>query len=120
MLSDGTSMSARSLSFFILLLLLASSNSGAQTAPLPQIRQNGAVKQLFVDNQPFLMLAGELHNSSASSIEYMQPIWDKLAGMHLNTVIGTVSWELVEPSEGRYDFSLVDAQIESTRRHNMR
>lgn len=102
------------------LLLLASSNSGAQTAPLPQIRQNRAVKQLFVDNQPFLMLAGELHNSSASSIEYMQPVWDKLAALHLNTVIGTASWELVEPSEGHYDFSLVDAQIENARRRNMR
>lgn len=113
-------MSARSLTFLIPLLLLASSNSGAQTAPLPQIRQNGAVKQLFVDNQPFLMLAGELHNSSASSIEYMQPIWDKLAGMHLNTVIGTASWELVEPSESRYDFSLVDAQIVNARQRNMR
>jgi hypothetical protein len=37
------------------------------------------------------MLAGELHNSSASSVEYMKPIWDKLAAMHLNTVVGTVS-----------------------------
>ncbi len=26
------------------------------------------------------MLAGELHNSSASSVEYMKPIWDKLGG----------------------------------------
>jgi hypothetical protein len=30
------------------------------------------------------MLAGELHNSSASSIEYMEPIWNKLDAMHLN------------------------------------
>ena len=113
-------MPTRCLTLLIPLLLLASSNSGAQTAPLPQIRQNGAVKQLFVDNQPFLMLAGELHNSSASSIEYMEPVWDKLAALHLNTVIGTASWELVEPSEGHYDFSLVDAQIASARQRNMR
>jgi hypothetical protein len=46
---------------------------------LPQIRQNSAVKQLYVDGKPFIMLAGELHNSSASSVEYMKPIWDKLA-----------------------------------------
>ena len=45
------------------------------------------------------MLAGELHNSSASSIEYRKPIWDKLSAMHLNTVIDTVSWELLEPEE---------------------
>src|SRR5271166_2982500 len=72
--------------------------------------QNGEVKQFFVDGKPFIMLAGELHNSSASSTEYMQPIWERLAALHLNTVIGTASWELVEPEEGKFDFSLVDAQ----------
>jgi hypothetical protein len=104
----------------ILLSLCAVLSGHGQTPDLPQIRQNGAVKQLYVDRKPFLMLAGELHNSSASSIEYMKPIWDKLASLHLNTVIGTVSWELVEPEEGKFDFSLIDAQIEEARRRNMR
>ena len=89
-------------------------------APLPAIRQDGAVKQMMVDGKPFLMLAGELHNSSASSIEYMRPIWKKLEAMHLNTVIGTASWELVEPQEGKFDFALVDDQIHQARAHNMR
>jgi hypothetical protein len=106
--------------FVPLLLLGAASNSGAQTSPLPQIRRNGAVRQLFVDGKPFLMLAGELHNSSASSVEYMKPVWDKLAAMHLNTVIGTVSWELIEPVEGRFDFSLVDAQIRNAQQRNLK
>lgn len=105
---------------FILLPLFAALNGNSQTVDLPQIRQNGIVKQLYVDGKPFIMLAGELHNSSASSAEYMKPIWDKLASMHLNTVIGTVSWELIEPEEGRFDFSLVDAQVEEARRRNMR
>ncbi len=100
------------------MLLLAASTAGGQTVPLPRIETNGAVKQLFAGGKPFLMLAGELHNSSASSIEYMRPIWDKLAAMHLNTVIGSVSWELIEPVEGRFDFSLVDAQITNARRRN--
>ena len=94
--------------------------SGQTTAPLPEIRKNGRVKQLFVDNKPFIMLSGELHNSSASSIEYMKPIWENLSALHLNTVIGTVSWELTEPAEGRFDFSLADAQITEARRRNMR
>ncbi len=101
-------------------LLFAAANGQSQTAPLPQIRQNGAVKQFFVDNKPFIMLAGELHNSSASSIDYMKPIWNKLDSMHLNTVVGTVSWELIEPAEGKFDFSLVDAQIQEARQRNMR
>ena len=72
--------------FVICLFLCAAVTCEAQTAPLPQIRPNGEVKQFFVDDKPFIMLAGELHNSSPSSIDYMRPIWDKLAALHLNTV----------------------------------
>ncbi len=89
-------------------------------APMPAIRANGAVKQMMVDGKPFIILAGELHNSSASSAEYMKPIWKKLEALNLNTVIGTVSWELLEPREGQFDFALVDDQIRQARAHNMR
>jgi beta-galactosidase GanA len=78
------------------------------------------MQQMFVDDKPFIMLAGELHNSSASSIEYMKPIWNKLPALHLNTVIGTVSWELIEPEEGRFDFATVDAQISEARARGLR
>ena len=87
---------------------------------LPRIEQRGAVKQLVVDGKPFVMLAGELHNSSASSVEYMQPIWDRLQHLNLNTVVSTVSWELLEPEEGKFDYTLVDAQIEEARKHGLR
>src|SRR5436305_7325946 len=109
-----------SMKFMISLFLCAAVMCQAQTAPAPQVRQNGSVKQFFADDKPFIMLAGELHNSSPSSIEYMRPIWDKLAALHLNTVIGAVSWELVEPKEGKFDFSLVDDQINQARQRNMR
>ena len=66
-------------------------------APLPQIKQNGGVKQMYVDGKPFIMLAGELHNSSASGLEYMKPVWVRLEALHVNTVVGTVNWELLEP-----------------------
>ena len=104
----------------MVLFLSAAVTCKAQTVPLPQIRQNGSVKQFFVDDKPFIMLAGELHNSSPSSIEYMRPIWDKLSALHLNTVIGAASWELVQPKEGKFDFSLVDDQINQARQRNMR
>ena len=101
--------------------LLAQSKPPARaSSPLPRIAQNGAVKQMFVDGKPFIMLAGELHNSSASSVEYMKPIWDHLAKLNLNTVLGVVSWELLEPEEGKFDFSLVNAQIQEARKRNMR
>ncbi|HYW43330.1 MAG TPA: DUF5597 domain-containing protein [Bryobacteraceae bacterium] len=90
------------------------------SAPLPFLKKTGPVTQLIVDGKPFVMLSGELHNSSASSTEYMKPIWNKLAALHLNTVIGTVSWELLEPEEGKFDFNLVDYQLQEARRHDMR
>ena len=102
------------------LLLCSALVVGAQVAPLPQIRPNGEGKLLFVDNKPFIMLAGELHNSSASNSAYMKPIWDKLSSLHLNTVVGTASWELVEPEEGKFDFALVDDQINEARQRNIK
>ena len=91
------------------MILPAQKTTRIAQIPLPQIKQNGAVKQMFVDGKPFIMLSGELHNSSASSIEYMKPIWDKLTEMNLNTVVSTINWELLEPEEGRFNFDLVDA-----------
>lgn len=87
---------------------------------VPHLRKKGTTKQLIVDGEPFIMLAGELHNSSASSLEYMVPIWPRLAGLNLNTVLATASWELVEPAEGRFEFDLIDGLIEAARRHGLK
>lgn len=84
---------------------------------LPHLKQTGSTMQMIVDGKPYLMLAGELHNSSASSSSYMQPLWEKLKGLNLNTVIGTVSWELIEPVEGQFDFASVDSEIQAARDH---
>ncbi len=97
--------------------LVAQSNPAA---PMPEIRRTNGVAQMYVDGRPYVMLAGELHNSSASSIDYMRPVWNRLSALHLNTVIGTVSWELLEPEEDKFDFNLVDAQIREARIRNMR
>ena len=50
----------------------------------------------------------------------MEPIWDRLAGMGIRTVIGAASWAQVEPVEGTFDFSTVDAQIEAARARGLR
>ncbi len=66
------------------------------------------------------MLAGELGNSSSSNIEYMKPNWPKLQKMHLNTVLVPVYWELIEPTEGHFDFTLVDNAIYSARANSLK
>lgn len=92
----------------------------AAAAELPALRRNGEAVQLMVDGAPYLALGGELHNSSPSSPAYMAPVWDRLARNNLRTVIGAASWELVEPQEGRYDFTAVDDQIQQARKRGMR
>jgi hypothetical protein len=58
----------------------------------PSLLGNGSAKQLIVDGQPFIMLAGELHNSSASGPVYMETVWERLAGMNLNTVLASLTF----------------------------
>ena len=94
---------------------LVASLSFAQSSSTPHLERRGTTTQLIVDGKPYFMLAGELRNSSSSSLEYMKPIWPQMAAMHLNTVLTPVSWELVEPVEGHYDFALVDGLIAQAR-----
>src|SRR5215475_8605778 len=75
---------------------------GAQPSSLPHLRKQGAATQLIVDGKPFLVLGGELGNSSSSSLEYMRPIWPKLVALNLNTVLVPVYWELIEPEKGKF------------------
>jgi len=84
------------------------------------LRKQGTATQMIVDGKPFLMLAGELRNSTTSSLEFMKPVWSKLVALHLNTVLAAVQWELMEPKEGQFDFTLVDAQIRAAQSNNLR
>jgi beta-galactosidase GanA len=94
--------------------------SFAAAPPIPTLEPRGIARQLIVDGQPFLVLGGELHNSSSTSRTYMQPIWPRLAAMNLNTVLAVVPWDMVEPVEGTFDFTLVDHLVEDARAHNLR
>jgi beta-galactosidase GanA len=94
--------------------------SFALAADIPHLQKQGTATQLIVDGKPFLALAGELHNSSATSIEYMKPVWPKLVAAKLNTVLAGVSWNQIEPQEGKFDFSVLDGVIRDARSQNLR
>jgi hypothetical protein len=78
---------------------------------IPYLKKQGTAKQLIVEGKPFLLISGELHNSTCGGFISMRPVWKRLAKKNLNSVIATVSWELIEPEEGEFDFSLVDSMI---------
>src|ERR1035441_4454737 len=107
----------------IAMLVMASMAGMAQAADPgpPHLDKRGAATQLMVDGKPFLVLGGELHNTAASSAEYMAAVWPVLnAKMHLNTVLAGIGWNWIEPAEGQYDFSLVDAALKNARSNNLR
>ena len=103
-------------------LIIGPSTASAQAvdAGTPHQRRQGTATQLVVDGAPFLVLAGELGNSTASSVIGMRPIWATLKAMHLNTVLAPVYWEIVEPEEGRYEFASVDSLVADARANGMR
>jgi beta-galactosidase GanA len=98
---------------------LVSAQQGASSS-MPHLEQHGGVTQLVLDGKPFLMLAAELHNSSSSSLDYMKDIWPRLAATPMNTVLTPLSWELIEPQEGKYDFTLVDGLLEQARQNKLK
>ncbi len=104
-----------------ILLLVAAFAAGvpAHGEP-PHLRQQGTSKQLIVHDEPFLVIGGELSNSAASSDAYMAPHWPRLRAMHVNTVLAPVSWELIEPEEGRFDWSSVDSMLRAARAHDLK
>ena len=109
-----------SIAIFSLAALAACSrtNTGISTA-IPHLQKKGSATQLIVDGKPFLALAGELSNNSATSVEYMTPIWSKLVDSKLNTVLAGVAWNQIEREEGRFDFSVLDGVIRDARSHNL-
>ncbi|GHS99653.1 hypothetical protein FACS189421_10500 [Bacteroidia bacterium] len=47
-------------------------------------------------------------------------MWTTLKNMHLNAVIAPIYWELLEPEEGRFDFTTLDELIAEARNHDMK
>jgi len=104
----------------IILFCLFIQSSRAQAYDPPHLVKKGNATQLIVDEKPFLVLGGELGNSSASSLEYMLPIWSNIKEMNLNTILVPVYWELIEPVEGQFDFNLLDSIIRSATKSNLK
>lgn len=99
------------------LLLLVSSCIWAQKSNL---REYGNAVRLEVDGTPFLVLGGELGNSSAASAEDIERNFAKLRRMGLNTVLVPAYWDMTEPVEGVFDFSLTDKVLEEARTNDLK
>ncbi len=101
-------------------LVGAQFSQGGSDSGSPRLVRDENRVQFVVDGRPMLIIGGELHNSSSSSLDYMEPIWQRMVDLNFNAVITPLSWELIEPTEGNFDFSLVDGLILGARRHGLR
>ncbi len=87
---------------------------------IPHLEKTGERYQLIVEGEPFLMLGGELGNSTATSLESMDPVWSRLMELNVNTILIPVYWELIEPEEGKFDFALLDSLIGKAREYGFK
>jgi len=115
--------------FILLLALLTACNNTANSSNsddlathlnLPTIKETKGLKQLYVNNEPFLIFGGELLNSSASSTEHMKDIWADVRSLNVNTVFLPINWQQFEPKEGSFDYSLIDNHIESAHNNKLK
>ena len=84
-------------------------------------RDERGILTLYVHEKPFFMRSGEIHNSSASDPRFLEDkLWPALRGLNMNSVIVPLYWELIEPTEGSYDFSLMESIIASARREGLK
>src|SRR6478735_638185 len=92
----------------------------AQTAaPLPKMVERDGRHALMVDGAPFLMLGIQANNSS-NYVGMLPKVWPMVERIHANTLEIPVAWEQVEPAEGQFDFSYVDALLAGARTHDTR
>lgn len=78
-----------------------------------QVAAQTDLRQLYI-------LGGELSNSAATSIADIDEVIPRMRQIGLNTVLVPAYWDLMEPTEGRYDFSLIDRTIEKARENNLK
>src|SRR6185437_3884480 len=105
--------------FFIAFFEIFIALTPTWAAEAPHLEERDGRYALFVDGHPFLILGGQIHNSSAWPSELPQ-VWESMAALHANTLEAPVYWEQFEPREGQFDYTNVDQLVEGARAHNLR
>ena len=92
----------RQLLFFLMLAISIYSRAGDRLSALP-----------------YPILGGELSNSATTSVEDIDEVMPRMKALGLNTVLVPAYWELIEPVEGQFDFTLIDRTIDVARQEQL-
>lgn len=87
----------------------------AQTTVLPELQIKDGISHFLLQGKPYLILGGEIGNSSAGTAAQADVVLPRLRAMHMNTALVPVAWEQIEPQEGTYDFTILDHWIDVAR-----
>jgi hypothetical protein len=99
--------------------LLLTCFSAASAAEAPRLVQKEGRYAVLVDGKPFLILGGQIHNSSAWPSELPQ-VWKSMEALHANTIEVPIYWEQLEAEPARFDYTNVDAIVNGAREHHLR
>jgi len=103
----------------VTLLAVGVAAGTAEPQDLPTVRMENGASQLLLHGKPYLVLGGELGNSSSGTAAQADEILPRLAKLHFNTVLMPVAWDEIEPEEGHFDFSVPDHWIDVARQQQM-
>ena len=106
------------LSGLVVAAALFSLHASSQTTAAPRLVQKDGRYALLVEGRPFLILGGQIHNSSAWPSELPQ-VWQSMETLHANTIEAPVYWEQFERQPGEYDFTNVDQIVTGARTHHL-
>jgi len=102
---------------FPLTFVLAACSLAA--AEMPRLQKTAHGWQFLVDGKPFLMLGGQVNNSSGWAAA-LPEIWKTAEMIHANTVEIPVYWENIEATRAQFQFGEVDQMVGWAREHNLR
>jgi beta-galactosidase GanA len=102
----------------IALAAAACATAGTTDGNIPHIVHEDGRYALMVDGSPFVMLGGQVHNSSNYPLA-LKKVWPAIKDMNANTVEIPVAWEQIEPVEGKFDFSYVDTLLAQARENKV-
>jgi len=101
-LKTNTVKMKRPLLFFLMLAISIISRAGDRLSALP-----------------YPILGGELSNSATTSVEDIDEVMPRMKALGLNTVLVPAYWELMEPVEEQFDFTLIDRTIDVARQEQL-
>ncbi|HEY5329973.1 MAG TPA: DUF5597 domain-containing protein [Acidobacteriaceae bacterium] len=101
---------------FALLLLLTIT---LRAQDMPHIAHQDGRYALMVGGKPYFELGAQVGNSSGWPAK-LDALWPLAAAMHVNTLEVPVYWEQLEPRQGQFDDTVVDAVLQQARAHHTR